>query len=1010
MLIACAGMLPLQGKDAGHEYIFNRLDTKDGLASTLTYAVWQDKKGFLWIGSENGLQRYDGYHFMSPYNAGPQMLPRKPVHQILEDGKGRVWIRMAYDVYLFDPQTLRATKVPVKLDDVTLYSGGATLVKNTDGGVYLMIHYITWCKYNEKTSALEKDELTNLLPFNCRPSTVLDDVQTGLLWIITLKGLMAYDKAKKQLYTPAYNPIHHPLLSDSNRFHHALQMKIDSQRRYWIYCWETGQEYACYDEKAHRFLKDTAGLAQTGRGKYYEMFGMTELSNRTMVMFGKGCLSMNDTGVFQPFYDDYTTSYSIVFEAIYAVFEDREKIVWLATNNGLYNTMAVNSSSRHMVMAEKMYGGNVMNVFEMPNHDIWMGTWGSGIIKRTPDLWGESSLQLDEMKQADDNYRMVWSFCRQGVSDNVWIGCQHGRLIYYTPQKPVYLFPKAMRHSTIRSIAEDAQGNTWFGTQGGFVYRYVKGSSLTDSASFEKVFSAGSTINRLKLDQQGRIWVCKVGRGITLIDSKTLQPVRTLIRSAAFDLSSNSVKDVLQANDSIFYIATTNLDIFNSQTNHIQHVSQWRDLPLNEVQTLQTDQHGRVWFSTSNGIFQYQPATGNITRFTQWDGLVTFSNSDYITDASCKLHNGELAFAGSHNMVIFNPEKFNATGRPPNVSIASFRLFNQFIPVDSLLSQPYVALSREQNSITIDFTALSFRQLDKLVYYYMLEGADKDWNKTEHRLVANYNLLPPGDYTFLVKAQNASGAFSKEVTKINIHIKPPFWRTAWFYTIFSILVALAGYSLHRFRINKLLQVEKVRTRLARDLHDDMGSTLSTIHILSNMALRKADTDSTTTKEYIGKISTSSSRIMEAMDDIVWSINPLNDSMRKITARMKEFAGNVLESKDIDYSFSIDEPVMELSFNMEWRRELFLLFKEAINNVAKYSQCSKVEITMRIKNRQLALRIEDDGIGFDTKAPVAENRGNGVKNMQKRAESMNGRFTITSCKGAGTCVEVKIPVT
>jgi signal transduction histidine kinase len=218
------------------------------------------------------------------------------------------------------------------------------------------------------------------------------------------------------------------------------------------------------------------------------------------------------------------------------------------------------------------------------------------------------------------------------------------------------------------------------------------------------------------------------------------------------------------------------------------------------------------------------------------------------------------------------------------------------------------------------------------------------------------------------------------------------------------------YYLHHLRIQRLLHVEKVRTRLARDLHDDMGSTLSTINILSNMALKKADSDHKTAKEYMSRISNNSSRMMEAMDDIVWSINPVNDNMRKVAARMKEFAGNSLEAQDINYIFHIDEDAKDLGFDMETRRGIFLIFKEAINNILKYAQATEVSISMQVQKKWFVITIADNGIGFDPNKQVAAHRGNGLKNMHKRAEGMNGgKLNIETALGKGTTLLLKIPL-
>ena len=269
----------------------------------------------------------------------------------------------------------------------------------------------------------------------------------------------------------------------------------------------------------------------------------------------------------------------------------------------------------------------------------------------------------------------------------------------------------------------------------------------------------------------------------------------------------------------------------------------------------------------------------------------------------------------------------------------------------------------------------------------------------------NYSLLPPGKYVFSVYSENIDGVRSAKITKFSFEIKPPFWLTKWFISFAIFLLLLILYFIHRLRVNKLLAVEKLRNRVARDLHDDMGSTLSTINILSSMAKTKIGTDVAKANEYISKISDNSQRMMDAMDDIVWSIKPSNDSMTKIVARMREFATNVLEAKEIEIDFRVDDAVYDLSLNMEARRDFYLIFKEAVNNAAKYSGASCVTIVLRVEQKLLLMEVKDDGRGFD---PVAADGGNGMGNMQKRADAMHAQLQITSSIGAGATVSIRIP--
>jgi signal transduction histidine kinase len=186
----------------------------------------------------------------------------------------------------------------------------------------------------------------------------------------------------------------------------------------------------------------------------------------------------------------------------------------------------------------------------------------------------------------------------------------------------------------------------------------------------------------------------------------------------------------------------------------------------------------------------------------------------------------------------------------------------------------------------------------------------------------------------------------------------------------------------------------------------MGSTLSTINILSSMAKTKLGSDAVKTGEYLGKIGDNSQRMMEAMDDIVWSIKPTNDSMQKIAARMREFATNVLEAKEIELDFRMDEAVFDVVLNMEARRDFFLVFKEAVNNAAKYSNASMVVVRVGMHNKRLVLLVEDNGAGFN---PEEADNGNGLGNMRKRAAAMNGRILIVSSPGEGAHITLNIPV-
>ena len=444
------------------------------------------------------------------------------------------------------------------------------------------------------------------------------------------------------------------------------------------------------------------------------------------------------------------------------------------------------------------------------------------------------------------------------------------------------------------------------------------------------------------------------------------------------------------------------MNLVNKKTGKVRIIDYMQGLPSNSVQRLRIDRAGYLWIVTNNGLCRYNPFNDNITPYNKRDGVV-LGEKTVAADYLCS--EGFVMFAGGNALVFFQPEIFSSNQQPPDVSITDFKLNNEFLPIDSLTAQSELTVNHDQNSFSVYFAALSYVNRDKLIYYYKMSGIDDQWIRADRQKLVNFSLLPPGHYTFQVYCENIDGVRSKNITSFSIFIRPPFWRRWWFLTLVALALVGLLYFIHRLRINRILAVENLRNRVARDLHDDMGSTLSTINILSTMAKSKLNTDNVRASEYLGKISDNSQRMMEAMDDIVWSIKPMNDSMQKITARMREIATSVLEAKDIDLQFRTDDSIEDVKMNMEARRDFFLLFKEAINNIAKYSKASEASVHLTVHHKRMMMIIKDNGVGFDIDAAD----GNGLGNMYKRAASLKGRILIQSKPGEGTQITLNIPV-
>jgi signal transduction histidine kinase len=436
------------------------------------------------------------------------------------------------------------------------------------------------------------------------------------------------------------------------------------------------------------------------------------------------------------------------------------------------------------------------------------------------------------------------------------------------------------------------------------------------------------------------------------------------------------------------------------------------------------DLSGNIYIGTVRGVNRLSPETGRIKYYGTSDGLA----SDFI-NTIYRDRQGTIWFGTFNGLSKLVPEH-DVSLPPPAVMISTVRIAGEDYSV-SPLGQHEVFVpeqSTDRHNLQIDFLSVSTGGDASVRYQYRLEGAPgAEWSVPSTERSVTFANLPPGSYQFLVRAVNDEGVASENSARVSFSIAQPYYKRWWFLLLAALIVSLAVYAIYRYRINQIIKLERVRTRIATDLHDDIGSSLSKIAILSEVVRQKNGASAQKGAfEPLEIIASTSRAMVDSMSDIVWAINPERDHLSDLIQRMRHFAEEMLDAQDIEYEFSDAENLKDITLGADLRREIYLIFKECVNNLAKHAEATKAVFDVRLENECLIVDIADDGRGFSVEQLREETSsaysadidgggtarsfgGNGLRNMRRRARKMGGEFEIDSAPGAGTRIQIKIPV-
>lgn len=523
--------------------------------------------------------------------------------------------------------------------------------------------------------------------------------------------------------------------------------------------------------------------------------------------------------------------------------------------------------------------------------------------------------------------------------------------------------PSIGSFAAARSFAEDASGNVWIGFGGGGLARYAAAGAGGRFAFFTGADGlAAGEIHHLYFDHRGRLWIASNEGGVNRVDDPAAERLRFQSYTVREGLASNTARCVTEDDGGRIYVGTASgVNRLDPETNRIRHFTTADGLSNNEVGAAFRDRRGALWFGTLDGVSRFVPEV----------------NHPALPQQS------------------------------PPILIANLRVAGVSFPINELgateISVP--DLEANENNLQVDFLSLGFATGGNLRYQYRLEGADREWSPPTAERTISYANLAPGTYRFLVRAINTDEQPSATPATISFRILPPIWQRWWFVTLLVLLIAGIVHQVYRYRVRRLLELERVRTRIATDLHDDIGSSLSQIAILSEVVRQRVGRDERFVAEPLSQISGASSELMDTMSDIVWAIDPRKDHLSDLTGRMRRFASDVFTARDIEFNFRAPDASHDMELGADVRRQVFLIFKESVNNVVRHSRCTRADIEFHAGRDRITLVVEDNGRGFDA---AQEWDGHGMVSMRQRTEELGGSLEVVSNEGKGTTVTLRIP--
>jgi signal transduction histidine kinase/ligand-binding sensor domain-containing protein len=972
--------LLLTGKTAlgDHNFVTRFWLRENGLPQNKVSAVLQTHDGYLWIGTYNGLARFDGMRFVCYDSGNTPELADSLVTSLFEDKNGTLWIgHETGEVTSYAQGHFTATGATVRWGKKKIIDIGA----DETGDIWL---------YNEDGLLARVRDGLVLTPESGSETNLMEMTRSehGTIWVGRAGRVSVLHQGRITPLAFEAGQSNQVVSAIAASRDGGLWMTVDGRLRKWKYgTWED-------DRGAVPF--NWAPMSKLIESQNGTLLGATSDHGFAFIFpDGKVSIFSRATG----FSSDW----------VIALCEDREGNFWAGTGGSGLALIRESNMQTH-APPDAWQGRAILSVCFGRDNAMWVGTEGSGLYR----FQNEKSTNFSLDAGLANIY--IWSLA-EDTKGNLWAGTWGGGLFLQHEDH----FERAPQMAEIRipmpALFPSPQGGLWIGT--------TEGLLCYDTSGKQTWFAKSEVLGKpdvrcISESRAGDIWFGTAGQGLFREEAGRLKQFRK-----ADGLPDDFVRCLLEDEDGAIWIGTS-VGLCRFKDNHFTSLSTKQGLFDNVICDIQDDDHGFFWMSSFNGIFRVsktelqQCADGRLASlhclaFGIGDGLPTLE----ATGNGCKGADGKLWFTTARGLVAVDPQAVRTNQLKPPVLIEGLLVDNKMVA--NLASTSPLKIPPGRHRFEFQYTGLSFVMPEKVRFKCRLDRVDADWVDAGTKRVADYPYLPPGDYTFRVIASNNDGVWNETGASVAFSVLPYFWQTMWFRALGLLgIIMLTGagvwYATRRRMRRKLdllerqRAIERERTRIAKDIHDDLGASLTRINLLSQSARRGMD-DLPQAVKNLDQICTTARQLTRSMDEIVWAVDPQHDTLDSLASYLGKLIHELLSDSGIRCRLDFPAHLPVWPVTAEVRHNLFLAVKEALHNVLKHSEASEVRISLALEPAAVTVNISDNGCGFDSAVltKTALNGGhprprlNGLLNMQKRLQEIGGCCEIQSESGRGTQV-------